>query len=134
LPISYKLYIRLKFAPDLGETVRGGSSGISTVLLTLIRAAGDVYDFQNFEEVYLCNGSSSDLQNSCIPRKTSCEYNLLNTLERKTAFSAIYRPKRARKRSFFRRFSLFRTAVKVYDFRLYSGKDLTQPRPHRTKS
>jgi hypothetical protein len=69
--------------------------------LTLIRAAGGVYDFRNFEEVYLCNGSSKDLQNSCIPRKTSREYILLNTLERKTAFSAIYRPKRARNRRFF---------------------------------
>jgi hypothetical protein len=82
--------------------------------LTLICAAGGVYDFRNFEEVYLCNGSSRDLQNSCIPRKTSREYILLNTLEQKTAFSAIYRPKRARNRPFFRRFSLFRTAVKVY--------------------
>ncbi len=69
--------------------------------LTLIRAAGGVYDFRNFEEVYLCNSSSSDLLNSCIPRKTSREYILLNTLERKTAFSAIYRPKRARNRPVF---------------------------------
>jgi hypothetical protein len=46
--------------------------------LTLIRAAGGVYDFRNFEEVYLCNGSSSDLQISGIPRKTSREYILLN--------------------------------------------------------
>jgi hypothetical protein len=83
-------------------------------ILTLIRAAGGVYDFQNFEEVYLCNGLSSDLQNSCVPQKTSREYILLNTLERKTVFSASYRPKRARNRPFFRRFSLFRTAVKVY--------------------
>jgi hypothetical protein len=65
------------------------------LLLTLIRAAGGVYDFLNFEEVYLCNSSRSDLQISCIPRKTSREYILLNTLEQKTAFSAIYRPKRA---------------------------------------
>jgi hypothetical protein len=85
-----------------------------TVPLTLIRAAGGVYDFRKFEEVYLCNGSSRDLHNSCIPRKTSREYILLNTLERKTAISAIYRPKRARNCPFFRRFSLFRTAVKVY--------------------
>jgi hypothetical protein len=42
--------------------------------LTLIRAAGGVYDFQNFKEIYLCNGLSSDLQNSWIPRKTSREY------------------------------------------------------------
>jgi hypothetical protein len=42
--------------------------------LTLIRAAGGVYDFRNFEEVYLCNGLSSELENSCIPRKTSREY------------------------------------------------------------
>jgi hypothetical protein len=87
---------------------------ICSPILTLIRAAGGVYDFRNFEEVYLCNGSSRDLQNSCIPRKTSREYILLNTLVRKTAFSAIYRPKRAQNRPFFRRFSLFRTAVKVY--------------------
>jgi hypothetical protein len=44
----------------------------------------------------------------------SREYILLSTSERKTAFSAIYRPKRARNNPFFRRFSLFRTAVKVY--------------------
>jgi hypothetical protein len=59
-------------------------------LLTLIRAAGGVYDFRNFEEIYLCNGLSSELQNSCIPRKTSREYILLSTYEGKTAFSAIY--------------------------------------------
>ncbi len=29
--------------------------------LTLIREAGGVYDFQNFEEVYLCNGLGSEL-------------------------------------------------------------------------
>jgi hypothetical protein len=90
------------------------SQSCDTIPLTLIRAAGGVYDFRNFEEVYLCNGSSSDLQNLCIPRKTSREYILLNTLERKTAFSAIYRPKRAQNRPFFRRFSQFRTAVRVY--------------------
>jgi hypothetical protein len=81
--------------------------------LTLICAAGGVYDFQNFEEVYLCNGLSRELQNSCISQKTSREYILLSTLERKTAFSAIYRPKRPRNRPFFCRFWLFRTAVKV---------------------
>jgi hypothetical protein len=72
--------------------------------LTLIRAAGGVYDSRNFEEVSLCNGLSSELESSCIPRKTSREYILLSTFERKTAFSAIYRPKRARNRPFFRRF------------------------------
>jgi hypothetical protein len=56
------------------------------LLLTLIRAAGGVYDFRNFEEVYLCNGLSSELQNSCILQKTSREYILLSTLEQKTAF------------------------------------------------
>jgi hypothetical protein len=61
--------------------------------LILIRAAGGVYDFQNFEKVYLCNGLSSELQNLCIPQKTSREYILLNTSEQKR---------------------LFRTAVKVY--------------------
>jgi hypothetical protein len=66
-----------------------------------IRAAGSVYDFRNFEEEYLCNGLSSDLQNLCIPRKTSREYILLSTSERKTAFSVIYKPKRARNRPFF---------------------------------
>ncbi len=44
----------------------------------------------------------------------SREYILLSTLEQKTAFSATYRPKCARNRPFFRRFWLFRTAVKVY--------------------
>ncbi len=75
--------------------------------LTLIRAAGGVYDFQNFEEVYLCNGLSSELQNFCIPQKTSCEYILLSTLEQKTAFLAIYRPKRAQNRPFFAVFGYF---------------------------
>ncbi len=83
-------------------------------ILTLIRAAGGVYDFQNFEEVYLCNGLRSELQNSFIPQKTSREYILLSTLERKMPFSAIYRPIRAQNRPFFRRFWLFCTAVKVY--------------------
>jgi hypothetical protein len=46
--------------------------------LTLIRPAGVLYDFRNFEEVYLCNGLSSDLEILCIPRKTSREYILLN--------------------------------------------------------
>jgi hypothetical protein len=43
----------------------------------------------------------------------SREYILLSTFERKTAFSAIYSPKRGRNLPFFRRFRLFRTAVKV---------------------
>ncbi len=51
--------------------------------LTLICAAGGVYDFQNFKEIYLRSGFSSDLQNSCIPQKMSREYILLITLERK---------------------------------------------------
>jgi hypothetical protein len=76
--------------------------------------AGGVYDFQNFEEVYLCNGLSSNLQNLCVPQKTSREYILLNALEQKTAFFASYRPKRAWNCPFFRRFWRFRTAVKVY--------------------
>ncbi len=79
--------------------------------LTLIRAAGGIYDFRNFEEVYLCNGLSSELQNLCIPRKTSREYILLSTFERKMAFSAIYKPKRARNHPFF--------AVFVYFWRLW---------------
>ncbi len=54
--------------------------------LTLIRAAGGVYDLRNFEEVYFCNGLSSELQNSCKPQKTSREYILLSTLNQKTAF------------------------------------------------
>jgi hypothetical protein len=83
-------------------------------LLTPIRAAGGVHDFRNFEEVYLCNDLSSELQNLCIPQKTSREYILLSTLEQKTAFLAIYRPKREQNRPFFRCFWLFRTAVKVY--------------------
>ncbi len=75
--------------------------------LTLIRAAGGVYDFRNFEEVYFCNGLSSELKISCIPRKTSHEYILLSTYERKTAFSAIYRPKHAQNRRFFTVFGYF---------------------------
>jgi hypothetical protein len=43
-----------------------------------------------------------------------CEYILLSTYERKTAFSVIYKPKRARNRPFLRRFHLFRAALKIY--------------------
>ncbi len=43
-------------------------------ILTLIRAAGGVNDFRNFEEVYLCNGLRSNLQNSCVSQETSREY------------------------------------------------------------
>ncbi len=87
---------------------------VNLFCLTPIRVAGGVYDFRNFEEVWLSNGLSSELQNSCIPRKTSREYILLSTHERKTAFLVLYRPKHVRNRPFFRPFSLFRTAVKVY--------------------
>jgi hypothetical protein len=47
-------------------------------------------------------------------KKTSREYILLSTSERKTAFSVIYKPKCAQNRSFFRHFCLFRAALKVY--------------------
>jgi hypothetical protein len=96
-------------------------------ILTLIRAAGGVYDFRNFEEVYLCNGLSSELQNSCIPRKTSREYILLSILEQKTAFLTIYRPKRPQNRPFFCRFWQFRTAVKV----LMTSMNSPPPTPGR---
>jgi hypothetical protein len=49
----------------------------------------------------------------------SREYILLSTLERKMAFSAIYRLKFAQNRPFFRHFWLFRTAVKVYMTPIY---------------
>jgi hypothetical protein len=39
---------------------------------------------------------------------------LLSTFEQKTAFLAIYKPKRAQNRPFFCRFHLFRAALKVY--------------------
>ncbi len=70
-------------------------TSILSSIFNLIRAAGGIYDFRNFEEVYLCNGLRSGLQNWCISRKTAREYILLNTLERKTVFSAIYMLKRA---------------------------------------
>ncbi len=44
----------------------------------------------------------------------SREYILLSTLGQKTAFSASYRPKRVQNQPVFRRFWLFRTAMKVY--------------------
>jgi hypothetical protein len=47
-------------------------------------------------------------------KKRSREYILLNTFERKTAFPAIYKPKRARNRLFFCRFCLFQAALKAY--------------------
>jgi hypothetical protein len=115
LPCHYSANVSI----NVGEKIN--------IRLTLIRAAGGVYDFRYFEEVYLCNGLSSDLQNSCVPQKTSREYILLITLDQKTAFSASYRPKHARNRPFFRRFWLFRTAVKVH---MTSMKlSTTTPRP-----
>jgi hypothetical protein len=39
-------------------------------------------------------------------KKTSCEYILLSTFEQKTAFLAIYKPKSAQNRPFFRRSSI----------------------------
>jgi hypothetical protein len=66
------------------------------------------------EDIQLCNGLSSELQNLSIPRKTSREYILLSTFEQKTAFSAINKPKHAQNRLFFCRFRLFRAALKVY--------------------
>jgi hypothetical protein len=39
---------------------------------------------------------------------------LFNTFEQKTAFSAIYKPKPAQNRPFFRRFRLFQAALKAY--------------------
>jgi hypothetical protein len=62
----------------------------------------------------LSNGLSIELENLCIPRKTSREYILLSTCERKMAFLAIYKPKREQNRPFFRRFRLFQAALKVY--------------------
>jgi hypothetical protein len=53
----------------------------------------------------------------------SCEYILLSTLEQKMAFLAIYRPKRL----FFRRFWLFRMAVKEYMISM--NLSTTTPRP-----
>jgi hypothetical protein len=47
-------------------------------------------------------------------KKTSREYILLSSFEQKTAFLAIYKPKRARTRPFFCRFRLFRVALKAY--------------------
>ncbi len=65
----------LSISQRMGVTEYGEDWKVTAVtILTLIHAAGGVYDFRNFEEVYLCNGSSSDLQNSCVPRKTSREY------------------------------------------------------------
>jgi hypothetical protein len=46
--------------------------------------------------------------------KTSREYILLSTFEQKTAFSAIYNPKRALNHLFFCCFSMFRAAWKAY--------------------
>ncbi len=89
---------------------------LTEIILTLIRAAGGIYDLWNFEEIYLCIGLSSDLQNLCIPQKTSREYILLNTLEQKTAFLAIYRPKRVRNRRFFAVLAISYDCEGIYDF------------------
>jgi hypothetical protein len=64
-----------KFRGGVGESRScfGNITRQSSLDLTLIRAAGGVYDYRNFEEVYLCNGLSSELENSCIPQKTSRE-------------------------------------------------------------
>ncbi len=112
LSTSKENILRFQMCPNVIENIF--SSRMYFSILTLIRAAGGVYDFRNFKEIYLCNGLSSNLQNSCIPLKMSREHILLNTLEQKTAFSASYRPKCARNHPLFRRFWLFRMAVKVY--------------------
>jgi hypothetical protein len=52
---------------------------------------------------------------------------LLSTLEQKTAFSAIYKRKRAQNCPFLHRFWLFRTAVKVYMTSM--NLTTTTPRP-----
>jgi hypothetical protein len=48
-----------------------------------------------------------------FPQKTFREYILLSTFEQKTAFSAIYKPKRAQNRPFFRRFRIFWAALRA---------------------
>ncbi len=74
------------------------------------------------------NGLSSDVDNWHISQKTSREYILLSTSEQKTAFSAIYKPKSARNRQFFRRFCLFRGALKVYLFSVIPSTTTPGPR------
>jgi hypothetical protein len=65
----------------------------------------------------LWRGISSQFQNSCIPRKTSREYILLSTFERKTVFLAIFKPKCARNRCFFLPFSYISGGLEVlFDF------------------
>ncbi len=56
----YTKYSKTKFRKSYATCPKQG-------LLTLIRAAGGVYDFRKFEEVNLCNSLSSELQNLCIP-------------------------------------------------------------------
>jgi hypothetical protein len=46
--------------------------------------------------------------------KTSREYILLSTFERKTVFSAIYKPKCAQNHPFFSRFCIFQAALEAY--------------------
>jgi hypothetical protein len=70
--------------------VEHGQACFTKKALTLIRAAGGVYDFRNRE------------------------YILLSTFEQKTAFSVMYKPKRAQNRPFFCRFHVFRAAWKAY--------------------
>jgi hypothetical protein len=64
----------------------------------------------------------------------SREYILLNTLEQKMAFLAIYRTKRVRNRPFFRRFWLFYKAVKAYMTSMKLSTTTPGPGTHPTNS
>ncbi len=77
--------------------------------LTLIRAAGGVFDIQNFNNsamAYIMYIFEIDV----FLKKKSREYILLSTFKQKMAFSVIFQPKRARNPPFFRWFCIFRAA------------------------
>jgi hypothetical protein len=55
--------------------------------LTLIRAAGGIYVFRNFEQVYLHHALSKE---KYIPQKTSWEYIFLSTFKSKNGVFCVF--------------------------------------------
>ncbi len=67
---------------NFGKIILKQKKSQPIVPLTLIQAAGGVYDFQNFEqEIPNIALSDKKMYNSCIPQKTSQKYILLSTFK-----------------------------------------------------
>jgi hypothetical protein len=81
--------------------------------LTLIRAAGGIYDFRTSTGITPQRLELQKIFKLMYSSKNISWVYLVKYFRAKTAFSASYRPKRLQNRPFFCRFWLFHTAVKV---------------------